>query len=79
MIHAKHLILASTSPFRKKILEDAGISFSCVAAQGDEKTIAGLPPKILAAKRAEFKAIDVAHRSLLSWSDHRHCIVVAAD
>ena len=63
MIHAKHLILASTSPFRKKILEDAGISFSCVAAKGDEKTIAGLPPKILAAKRAEFKAIDVALHS----------------
>ena len=34
--------------------------FLAFAPKGDEKTIAGLPPKILAAKRAEFKAIDVA-------------------
>lgn len=60
MTKAKRFILASTSPFRKKILEDAGYSFTCIGAKGDEKTIAGLPPKLLAAKRAEFKAIDVA-------------------
>ena len=58
----RQLTLASTSPFRKKLLEEAGVSFEVTAAEGDEKSIAGLPPSILAAKRAEFKAIDVARR-----------------
>ena len=57
------IILASTSPFRQKLLQDAGISFSIKAPTGDEKTIFGLPPKVLAAKRAEFKAINVATHS----------------
>ena len=54
------LILASTSVFRQKLLKDAGISFQVIAPQNDEKSISGLPPKVLAAKRAEFKALDVA-------------------
>lgn len=54
------LILASTSVFRQKLLTDAGIRFQAMAPQNDEKSIGGLPPKILAAKRAEFKALDVA-------------------
>jgi len=57
------VILASTSPFRQKLLRDAGISFIAMGAEADEKTIAGLPPKFLAAKRAEFKGIDVARRA----------------
>ena len=57
------IILASSSPFRQKLLEDAGIRFVAHSPKGDEKTIAGLPPAMLAAKRAEFKAIDVARHS----------------
>lgn len=63
MTKSKRIILASTSPFRKKILDDAGLGFDAIAPTGDEKTIAGLPPPFLAAKRAEFKAIDVALHS----------------
>jgi septum formation protein len=62
MTKAKRIILASTSPFRKKLLSDAGIAFESEAPQGDEKSISGLPPPLLAAKRAEFKALDVARR-----------------
>jgi septum formation protein len=69
----RRLTLASTSPFRKKLLEDAGVSFEVAAAAGDEKSIAGLPPPLLAAKRAEFKAIDVARRT---GPDH---VVIGAD
>lgn len=58
----RRLTLASTSPFRKKLLEEAGVLFDVEAAEGDEKSIAGLPPPVLAAKRAEFKALDVARR-----------------
>jgi septum formation protein len=60
MTKSKRIILASTSPFRKKLLNDAGLGFEAMAPKADEKTIAGLPPSFLAAKRAEFKAIDVA-------------------
>jgi septum formation protein len=67
------VILASTSPFRQKILQDAGIPFIAMGAEGDEKTIAGLPPKYLAAKRAEFKGIDVARRAPAS------SLVIGAD
>jgi septum formation protein len=57
------IILASSSPFRQKLLEDAGVRFVAQSPKGDEKTITGLPPRILAAKRAEFKAIDVARHA----------------
>lgn len=57
------IILASSSPFRQKLLEDAGIRFIAQSPKGDEKTITGLPPGTLAVKRAEFKAIDVARHS----------------
>jgi septum formation protein len=60
---AKRIILASTSPFRKKLLEDSGFSFTTLAPEGDEKTISGLPPRELASRRAEFKALDVARRA----------------
>ena len=63
MTKSKRIILASTSPFRKKILDDAGLGFDAMAPVGDEKTITGLPPAFLAAKRAEFKAIDVARHA----------------
>ena len=62
MFHAHQLILASTSPFRRKLLEDAGVAFNAMACAGDEKTIVGFPPRALARQRAEFKAIDVGAR-----------------
>jgi septum formation protein len=73
MAKAKRIILASTSPFRKKLLSDAGVLFDCEAAIGDEKTISGLAPQLLAAKRAEFKALDVARRM------EPDCLVIGAD
>lgn len=57
------LILASSSPFRQKLLKDAGFTFEAISPTGDEKTISGLPPPVLAAKRAEFKGIDVARHA----------------
>ena len=57
------LILASTSQFRQKLLRDAGVTFEAMASVGDEKSIGGLAPRILARHRAEFKATDVANRA----------------
>lgn len=63
MSKSKRIVLASTSPFRKKLMDEAGIACDVAPALGDERSVAGLPPIELAAKRAEFKALDVARRS----------------
>lgn len=63
LLNQQRIILASSSPFRQKILSHYGIKFQAQSPKGDEKSITGLPPRILAAKRAEFKAIDVARVS----------------
>lgn len=57
------LVLASTSKFRQRILEQAGICFEAVAPRCDEKSITDLAPKHLAAARAKLKAQDVAQRT----------------
>jgi septum formation protein len=62
MTKSKRIVLASTSPFRKRLMDEAGIPCEVAGALGDEKSVLGLPPKVLAAKRAEFKANDVALR-----------------
>lgn len=62
MLNSCRIVLASTSPFRRKLLEDSGLVFEILGAQGDETAINGLPPRALARKRAEFKGADVAKR-----------------
>ena len=63
------IILASTSPFRAKILEDAGIAFSTEGAQIDERAVeapllqSGLDAADVASMLAEAKAIDVSERN----------------
>lgn len=56
------LILASTSPYRRSLLERLGVPFHCVAPRVDEvhyKRL-GLPPRNLAEVLAEAKARSVA-------------------
>ena len=56
------LILASTSPYRRALLERLGLPFRCVAPGVDEESYksAGLPPTQLAERLAEAKADAVA-------------------
>lgn len=62
------LILASASPFRRSLLENAGVAFSWQAASIDERAIeeglvsAGASPEEVALRLAEAKARDVASR-----------------
>lgn len=62
------IILASGSPFRKKMLEDAGISFDVARPEIDERAVesavegSGLTPGDLASILAEAKALDVSQR-----------------
>lgn len=66
------LVLASTSPFRKQLLEKLGLDFVADAPDIDESRLKGETPEALVARLAEQKAIAVAERhpgSLIIGSD----------
>lgn len=54
------VILASTSPYRKQLLESIGVEFRTVAPGIDEQTHAGEPPRDVALRLASEKASAVA-------------------
>ena len=64
----ERLILASASPFRRKILEDAGIAVEAVPASIDERVVeaplegSGAAPEDVALVLAEAKALDVSEK-----------------
>lgn len=67
-----HLVLASTSPFRKQILEKLQLEFSTDSPHIDESRLEGESPEQLVARLAEQKAMAVAERhpdSLIIGSD----------
>jgi septum formation protein len=61
------LILASKSPRRKELLEQAGLIFEVVPSSVDEKDITNLAPEKLVETLAETKARDVAVAYPDSW------------
>ena len=72
------LILASTSPFRKALLANAGLDFLAVAARIDERMVeaplagTGATPEEVARILAEAKAVEVSER-------HPGAIVLGCD
>ncbi len=62
------IILASTSPFRAMLLQNAGIAFTAVAPQVDERAVeaplarTATSPEDVALVLAEAKALDVSER-----------------
>ena len=64
---APRLVLASASPFRKALLENAGLTFDIEPARIDERaveeTLDGLDPEDVASVLAEAKAQDVSGRN----------------
>lgn len=56
----KNVVLASTSPYRKAILEKLGIEFICVAPEIDETQLANETPEQLVVRLSEQKARAVA-------------------
>ncbi|WP_075997665.1 Maf-like protein [Salaquimonas pukyongi] len=64
-----NLVLASASPFRSALLNNAGLEFEAVAAKIDERAVeqplleAGLPPADIAEVLAIAKAEDVSARN----------------
>lgn len=68
----KQLILGSTSPFRRKLLEASGLVFTCAAPAVDEAAIQADDPQALARARARAKALAVA-------GQHPGALVIGGD
>ncbi len=68
----KKIILASSSPYRKELLNKLGIAFECDSPDIDESPNAGETPEQLVARLAEAKARAVAQR-------HPDALIIASD
>ncbi|GAA5189330.1 nucleoside triphosphate pyrophosphatase [Ferrimonas gelatinilytica] len=68
----KSLILGSTSPFRREILNKLGLPFQCDKPLVDETPLPDEAPQALVARLAEAKARAVAER-------HQHALVIGSD
>ena len=61
------LVLASASPRRRQLLQEAGVVFTVVPSNSVEQRYAGESPDAYALRVAEEKAQEVAHRGVGSW------------
>jgi len=61
------LILASTSRYRKELLERLRLAFSCIAPGTDEAARPGEDPKALVARLARAKAEGIASQQPNAW------------
>ncbi len=57
---SRSLILASTSRYRKALLEKLGLSFECAAPEVDESVLPGEEAQALVARLAHAKANAIA-------------------
>ena len=76
MENRKKLILASQSPRRRYLLEQAGLTFTVVPSAVDEALVAVCAPETYARRLAEAKAADVARNYPDSWIIGADTIVV---
>ena len=72
MENQRKLILASQSPRRRYLLEQAGVTFTVLPSAVDESSIPVCAPEAYARKLAEAKTADVAGK-------HPGCWVIGAD
>jgi septum formation protein len=63
MTHPPDLILASTSPYRRQLLERLQLPFSCIAPGVDEAPAIDEAPEQLALRLGRAKALAVAHQA----------------
>lgn len=68
------LILASTSPYRRALLERLNIPFTAIAPDCDEETVksVGLPPLVVARRLARRKVHSICDR-------YPHAVVIGSD
>jgi len=67
MAQTRHLVLASTSPYRKALLERLGLAFDVAAPHVDERPLRGEAPRDTALRLSALKAqaVRAAHRDAL--------------
>lgn len=70
------LILASNSPRRRDLLAQAGLTFTVIPSEVDERQVARSDPDMLVRTLAESKAIDIAEKHPDSWVLGADTIVV---
>ena len=58
----QHLVLASSSPYRRQLLEKLGLPFETISPEIDESVQPGETPQALVARLAELKARTAASR-----------------
>ncbi len=73
------LILASQSPRRKYLLEQAGLTFQVIPSHIDESSLPPTPPADYVRQLAEAKALDVAAAHAASWVLGADTIVAVDD
>jgi septum formation protein len=61
------LILASKSPRRSELLEQAGLTFSVIPSDFDESTVALSSPDSYVITQAESKALDISQKHPAAW------------
>lgn len=74
--HRAGIILASKSPRRKHLLEQAGLEFSVIPSDFDESSVAMSDPAACVRALAEFKARDISQKHPGSWIIGADTIVV---
>ena len=68
----RRIVLASTSPYRRQLLERLGLAFDVVRPDVDEASAPGEPPDALARRLAEAKGRAVV-------SDHPDALIIGSD
>jgi septum formation protein len=71
-LFSKGLILASTSRYRRDLLQRLGVPFECIAPGADEARLPDEPPAAMASRLARLKAEVVAAR-------HPQALVIGSD
>ena len=73
------MILASSSPRRREILESVGASFRVVTSEADESVPAGLPPEAVVCEIAERKCEAVLAHMKETGELRRETLIIACD
>lgn len=73
-----HLVLASSSPYRRELLQRLQLPFTCTAPEVDETPVAGEAPAALVQRLSRMKAAAIAeacsHPALVIGSDQVACL-----
>ena len=73
------IILASTSQYRRQLLQNIGLNIECIGSKVDEKPILGKNPIETSRLRAQAKAYSVIQTYFETKKDEKSVVVIGAD